>query len=169
MKKTILLFTAMSIFSITLAKPIFDFATHVVNVYDGDTLRVEQVLSWKLVNTKIRTLWIDAPELYHTWMVVKEYKFYWCWKQAKQVAEKFLLNKQVKIYSDSLSKNRWKYDRLLRYVYVPLPYKGKTIYLPYGAIMVYLGYAKVYEYENFSYKKLYEKLQNMAKKAHRWI
>jgi len=169
MKKVLWISLIVWIFSFTFAQPLFHFSTHVVKMYDGDTVRVQQNLSWNIVDTKIRTLWMDAPELYHTWMVVKDYKFYWCWKKSKDIAAKFLLNKTVKVYSDTLAKNKWKYGRLLRYIYVPLPYKGKTIYLPYGAIMVYLGYAKVYEYEKFTYKKLYEKLQNMAKKAHRWM
>ena len=169
MKKLLWITLIAWVFSISFAQPLFHFSTHVVKMYDGDTVRVQQNLSWNVVDTKIRTLWMDTPELYHTWMVVKDYKFYWCWIKAKDVAAKFLLNKTVKVYSDTLAKNSWKYHRLLRYIYVPLPYKGKTIYLPYGAIMIYLGYAKVYEYEKFTYKKLYEKLQNMAKKAHRWI
>ena len=148
----------------TFANSVFDFDAKVVNVYDGDTIWVEH----ENLDTKIRILGIDTPELDHG-QKHKSWKMYRCGQQAKKFAERYLLNKKVLIYKDTLSKNKWKYHRLLRYVYVPVYINWKKKYLPYGFLAVYYGWAKVYKRENFQNKKIYYRLQSIAKKYKRWI
>ena len=163
--KKIFVFIVLFLFSsFSFWVSLFDFSWKVEKIYDGDTIRVNN----QNVDIKIRLLWIDTPELYH-WQKVKTYKFYGCWEKSKNIAVKLLLNKYVKVYKDSLAKNRWKYGRILRYIKIPLKYRWKLIDVDYGAIMVYLWLAKVYKRENFENKSLYYKLQDIAKKHKRWI
>lgn len=159
-KKIFSFFIFVFIFNFSFAKLIFDFTWKVVNVVDWDTIWVET----RNRDIKIRLLWIDAPEILHSWTRIKYYKFYWCWNKAKKFSEKLLLWKVVKIYKDSLAKNKDKYWRYLRYVFVNLNINWKTINIPYWAIALYKGMARVYKYENFTLKKIYFKLENIAKK-----
>jgi endonuclease YncB( thermonuclease family) len=80
-----------------------------------------------------------------------------------------LSGKVVKIYYDTLAKNKDKYGRLLRYVFIPYKYKDKKYWLPYGAFAIYKGWAKVYKYEDFVLKRIYYKLEDIAKKKRRGI
>lgn len=164
--KSLKLFLFFSLFfSFSYAKIIFDFTWKVVHIYDWDTIRVET----PKITYKIRILWIDTPELLHPWIKVKNYKFYWCGEQAKKFAIKYLSGKIVKVYYDSLAKNKDKYNRWLRYVFIKFKNKWKTYWLPYWSIALYKWMAKVYKYENFTLKKIYYKLEHIAKSKKIWI
>ncbi len=150
---------------ITLAYPKFDFTWKVVNIYDGDTIRVEH---WNIVD-KIRILGIDSPEIIWPYTQIKPYKFYWCWDQAKNFAINLLSGKVVKVYYDTQAKKTDKYWRKLRYLFLPYNKNWTIIYIPYGALAIYKWYAKVYKNENFALKKAYYRLQNIAKNKKIWI
>ncbi len=164
-KKILFILASIFFVHIWLANLIFDFTWKVVNVVDWDTIWVET----KNMDVKIRILWIDAPEILHSGIPVKFYKFYWCWIQSKEFAEKLLLGKIVKVYRDSISKNRDKYGRYLRYVFIPLNLHNKRVYLPFGAISLYKWMSRVYRYENFILKNIYFKLEKIAKHKRIWI
>ena len=150
---------------LNFAKIIFDYTWIVVKIDDWDTFRIQH--NW--VVSKIRVLWIDTPELIHPWLGIKSYKFYWCWKQASEFAIKLLSWKVVYVYKDSLAKNKDKYYRFLRYVFITVNYKWKRIKLPYGMLAIYKWRAKVYKRENFTLKQLYYKIEKIAKTKHIWI
>lgn len=163
-KKIIISLLFVISFSFVFAKPVFDFDAKVIKVYDWDTIWVK----FHNKKIKIRILGIDTPEIYH-WQKIKLYKNYWCANQAKNFAIKYLLWKEVKVYHDSLAKNRWKYNRLLRYIYIPVKVGNTKKYIPYGSLALYYWFAKVYKWENFSLKSNYFKLENIAKYKKIWI
>lgn len=82
----------------------------VVSFSDGDTIRVD-------MNGKtetIRFIGVDTPETHDPRKVVQ------CFGQAAAAYTKQLIgNNPVRLDADPLSTNRDKYDRLLRYVYLP--------------------------------------------------
>ena len=158
MKKIYLFLIFIFTFSFTFAKPIFENSGVLNYVVDWDTFYIN--------HQKIRIIWIDSPEIYYH-QKIKSYKFYGCWDSVKKKVAIFFKNRTIKLYRDRLSKNIDKYKRPLRYVYIWLHYKWKIVYIPYWAVAVYLWWAKVYKWENFTYKKLYYKLEKMAKKAKR--
>jgi len=165
MKRIIIFFFLSIFFNIWFGKIVFDFTWKVVKVDDWDTIWVET----KKADYKIRILWIDTPEIMAPYTKIKKYKFYWCWDEAKKFAEKILLNNVVRIYYDDLSKKKDKYGRFLRYAFVKIRYKWRYIWLPYGALAIYKWRARVYKYENFTLKRVYYKLENIAKSRHIWI
>ena len=164
MKKLVVLVVMFALIWYSFAFSKLDFSWKVVKVYDGDTFWIEN----NNLDTKIRVLWIDSPEIYHN-QKIKSYKFYGCGQQAQKFAEKLLLNKNIYLYSDSLAKNRWKYHRLLRYAKIPITINWKKKYFDFWAIMIYNGWAKVYKWEKFTKKSWYYKLEKYAKKHKRWI
>ena len=131
---------------------------------------VEKVYDWDTVLTdklgKIRLLWIDAPEVYHPWWTkIKSYKFYWCWNKSKQLAEKYLYHKNILFCKDSISNNKWKYGRYLRYAMI-LSWDQQ---IPFWYISISKWMAQVYKYANFSRKEKYQELEKKAKQKHIWM
>lgn len=132
---------------------------YVEQVYDGDT--VKAVKLWK-----VRLLWIDAPEVYHPWWtVVKSYKFFWCWNEAKKIADKYLLHKKLLFCKWELSQDKWKYWRKLRYVMI----KTWNTLIPFWKYLLETWYAKVYKYANSQYKKEYLKIEKYNKLHKKWV
>lgn len=83
---------------------------HVVEFIDGDTVAVD------MAGTKetIRLIGIDTPETHDPRKQVQ------CFGEAAANFTKNLIgSNNVRLESDSLSTNRDRYDRLLRYVYLP--------------------------------------------------
>lgn len=116
----------------------------VVEVIDGDTIRVE-------FNNQIETvrlLGIDTPEI-----IPPEECF---GMEASQKAKELLEEQNVYLISDPLSSDTDKYDRLLRYVFLP---KGEFI----NAELVKQGYAFNYIYEPFQFMKQFDYLEKQAK------
>jgi len=129
---------------------------YVEKVYDGDTVL------WKKL-WKIRLIGIDAPEIFHPgWTKVKSYKFFGCWEEAKKIADKFLLHKNILFCSDSIVKDRWKYGRHLRYAMI----KSWGILEPFWKYLLKTWYAKVYKYADCKYKKEYEAIEKENKAEH---
>ncbi len=129
---------------------------YVEKVYDGDTVLWQKL--WK-----IRLLGIDAPEVYHPWWTkIKSYKFFGCWEKAKQIADKKLLHKNILFCSDSITKDKWKYGRKLRYAMI----KSWNTLEPFWEYLLKTWYAKVYKYADCKYKKQYEAIEKINKAEH---
>ncbi len=82
----------------------------VTQVYDGDTIAV-------LMNgteEKIRLIGVDTPETHKPDTPVQCYG-----PQASDFSTKALLGQNVRLEADPLGDNRDRYNRLLRYVYLP--------------------------------------------------
>lgn len=80
--------------------------------YDGDTIGVD--MNGRL--EKIRMIGVDTPETHHPKKPVQ------CFGQAASDFTKRIVSEQgsaVRLEADPLSSNRDRYDRLLRYVYLP--------------------------------------------------
>ncbi|MBI3624362.1 thermonuclease family protein [Candidatus Saccharibacteria bacterium] len=83
---------------------------HVSIFYDGDTIAVNM----NGVNEKIRLIGVDTPETHDPRKALQ------CFGQAAAVFTKQLIgNSSVRLEADALSSNRDRYNRLLRYVYLP--------------------------------------------------
>jgi micrococcal nuclease len=82
----------------------------VVEVYDGDTIGVHM----DGTTEKIRLIGVDTPETHHPNKPVQ------CFGQAaSDYTTKNLSSKTVRLEADPMGDNRDRYDRLLRYVYLP--------------------------------------------------
>lgn len=83
---------------------------HVVKVEDGDTITVDM----NGTSERIRFIGIDTPELHDPRKPVQ------CFARAAKDYNKSLIGQNpVRLEADPLSTNRDRYDRLLRYVYLP--------------------------------------------------
>lgn len=131
---------------------------YVKKVYDWDTVLAEHL--WK-----VRLLWIDAPELYHPSLTYKDYKYYGCWQESTEIANKKLEWKKIIFCSDKLSKDKWKYGRKLRYAMI----NSWTQLIPFWLYLLKTWYTKVYKYAPFKYKKEYLTIEKKLKKAKIWV
>jgi len=119
----------------------------VVGVIDGDTIKVER---FARVET-VRLLGIDTPE------VPNPYKPEGCFgDEARQKTKELLDGRNVYLIPDSLSSDRDKYGRLLRYVFLP---NGEFI----NANLISEGYAFNYIYEPFQFMKYFDYLEKQAR------
>ncbi len=119
----------------------------VINVIDGDTIQVE--LNSKIEN--IRLLGIDTPE------ITSPYTEEECFGQeAKEYLKQLLENKEVYLIPDKQSSDQDKYDRLLRYVFLP---DGLFV----DAELIKNGFAYNYIYEPFEFMKYFDFLEKEAR------
>lgn len=119
----------------------------VVEIVDGDTIKVEMNHQIETV----RLLGVNTPE------VSNPNKPEECFgKEASAKAKELLTNKEVYLVPDLQSSDRDKYDRLLRYVFLP---DGKFI----NADLIKEGYAFNYIYEPFQFMKQFDYLEKQAK------
>ena len=150
LKKSILLFLAffVSPFSLVYADSI---PAYVVRVVDGDTITVR--LQNKYIE-KVRLLGIDSPELRDPKTSVAQ-----CFaQQAAGELSKKIMRKDIILESDSLSKNRDVYGRLLRFVRVPSA--KNTV----NEELVADGLAKVYRRSPTSRSASFDSAEKKAKK-----
>ena len=122
----------------------------VVNVIDGDTI---QVKIGNKVET-VRLLGINTPE------VENPYRHQECFgPEASKETKELLTGKEVYLLPDPQAPNRGKYNRLLRYVFLP---NGEFI----NAELVKQGYAFEYTYDSqpFQFIKYFNYLENQARK-----
>ena len=121
----------------------------VVSVIDGDTIGAE-------VDGKtetVRLLGIDTPE------VDSPYTEEECFGQeAKEYATQLLNGREVYLIPDKQSSDRDKYDRLLRYVFLP---DGLFV----EAELIKKGYAYNYIYEPFEFMKQFDFWEKQAKES----
>jgi len=119
----------------------------VIEAIDGDTLRVKMNSQIEIV----RLLGIDAPE------VLSPYKEEECFgKEVHQNAKELLENQEIYLIPDSLSSDKGKYDRLLRYAFLS---DGRFV----NAELIKEGYAFNYIYEPFQFMKHFDYLEKQAK------
>lgn len=120
----------------------------VVRVIDGDTIQVKAVNGRYDKTERIRLIGINTPEIFSS----KE-----CFgEEAYQEAKKLLRGRTVYLIPDPLSSNRGRYDRLLRYVFLP---NGELV----NAELVKNGFAFNYIYEPFQFMKQFDYLEKQAK------
>lgn len=121
----------------------------VVNVIDGDTIEVEISDKQELV----RLIGINTPE------VDSPYTKQECFgPEASDYAKKLLDTKEVYLIPDSNGPNRDKYNRLLRYVFLP---NGLFI----NAEILKNGFAYNYIYEPFEFTKQFDFWEKKAKES----
>ena len=116
----------------------FGTTNKVTRVIDGDTFELE-------TGEKVRLIGVNAPEISDIFG-----------NEARQYLLNLIENKIVELKIDNISKDRDRYQRLLRYVF----FDGVDI----NKKMILDGYAFAYLKYNFSYSSDYKQAQLQAKK-----
>lgn len=114
-----------------------------VRIIDGDTFETE-------TGEKVRMIGINAPEISDIFG-----------QEAKQYLSDLIYNKVVELQTDNISKNRDRYQRLLRYVIID----GIDI----NKKMISDGFAFAYLKYHFSKSNDYEQAQIQAKETNKGI
>lgn len=110
----------------------------VATFYDGDTFGIK--MNGKV--EKIRLIGVDTPETHHPDIAAQ------CFGEKASTFTKDLVgSQQVRLEADPLSTNRDRYDRLLRYAYLP---DGRLI----NAEIIKSGYG--FAYTSFPFTKIDE-------------
>ena len=140
----IILFLASLNFSAAWAK---EEQAYVLYVIDGDTIGVS--IDGK--EERVRLIGIDAPEIVNE----KENKKAECFAdEATEKLKELILNKEIILINDSISDDKDKYNRLLRYIYLDD--------LDVSAELVKTGHAKAFLFFNFDKLEKYKKLAEQA-------
>ncbi|HSH18059.1 MAG TPA: thermonuclease family protein [Candidatus Saccharimonadales bacterium] len=127
----------------------------VVRFSDGDTITVD--MNGK--NETIRMIGVDTPETHDPRKPVQ------CYGPAASAFTKNTITaagSQVRLAGDSLSSNRDRYDRLLRYVYLP----DGTLF---NERLIREGYGFYYPYFPFTKEKEFEAAQKTAREGNKGI
>ncbi len=130
-------------------------------IYDGDTLKVENI-------GKVRLIGIDTPEskasprdrFYTQKFPISKKKLRDIASQAKQYNIRNIKGKQVRLELDQTRRD--KYDRLLAYVYLP---DGKML----NRILLKKGLATVFRRYDFRYKRDFLKIEKKARNNKRGL
>lgn len=125
-------------------------------VYDGDTLKVENI-------GKVRLIGIDTPEtkassrdyFYKRDFNIKPKKLRQIARQAKQYNIHYVKGTKVRLKLDQTKKD--KYNRTLAYVYLP---DGKML----NQLLLEKGLATVFRRYDFKDKKKFLKIEKKARK-----
>ena len=133
-----------------------ELAGRVVWVYDGDTLKIEDI-------GKVRLIGIDTPEskassrdrFYTKKYPITAKKLRKIARQAKNYNIQNVKDRRVTLELDHV--HRDKYDRLLAYVYLP---DGRIL----NRILLQKGLASVFRRYDFRYKKDFLKIEKKAQK-----
>jgi len=125
----------------------------VVRVVDGDTL----VVSIAGREERVRLIGVDTPETVHPQKPVKYFG-----KEASAFTKRMAEGAVVRLETDPGTADRDKYNRLLRYVYLP---DGKLL----NAEIIAQGYG--FAYTNYPFGKMEEfrKLEREAREASRGL
>ena len=121
----------------------------VKRVIDGDTFEAED-------GEKIRLLGVDCPELAHFGKPAEYFG-----KESTEFSRQNLEGKTVKLVKDSLNKDRDKYGRLLRYVYI-----NKQ---DFSWLLIEEGYGYALTTYPISKRDEYERAQNDAREGRRGV
>lgn len=119
----------------------------VVKVEDGDTITVD--MNGK--NEKVRFIGVDTPETKDPRKAVQCYG-----KKAAEFTKTQINNKRVRLEADEQNTNRDRYNRLLRYVYLP---DGILL----NAEIIKQGYGFAYTSFPFTKKDEFKKLEDYAR------
>jgi micrococcal nuclease len=112
----------------------------VIQIVDGDTIAIDM----NGVEEKIRFIGLDTPEKNHPEKPVQ------CFAQAAtEHLEDLMGNSRVRLESDPTNQNRDRYDRLLRYVYLPdgTLLNKQQILDGYGFAYLAFPFTKIAEFE----------------------
>ena len=123
-------------------------------VIDWDTIRV--FINWE--STKVRLIWIDAPESNDT-----RYGYTECYGQASSnYLTNLLSNKTVWLEYDSSQWKSDKYDRILAYIFLNWENINKKI--------IEDGYAREYTYNlPYKYQSDFKQAESSAKQSKKWL
>lgn len=126
----------------------------IIKIIDGDTVKI--IYNWK--KTSIRLLWIDTPESYKTRFGYKE-----CYgDEAKHYLTNLLSWQKIRLEFDKTQSKRWKYWRLIAYIY----YNNINM----NKLMVREWYAWEYTYDKaYKFQKLFKKDELYAKQHKIWL
>ena len=120
---------------------------YVLYVIDGDTI----IVNIDNMEYKVRLIGIDAPEIAN----IEENKKAECFAdESTKKLKELVLNKEIVLISDSLSDNKDKYNRLLRYIYIND--------LDINAEMIKNGYVKSFLFFPFDKQDEYGNLDSFA-------
>jgi endonuclease YncB( thermonuclease family) len=115
---------------------------HVVEFVDGDTV----VVNMSGNNETIRFIGVDTPETHDPRKAVQCFGL-----AASNFTKNYIGQNNVRLASDPLSSNRDRYDRLLRYVYLPTGQLVNAEIIKQGYGFAYLGFpfTKSEEFHNY--------------------
>lgn len=129
-----------------ISQPLPSGSYRVVSFSDGDTI----VVDMNGTNETIRFIGVDTPETHDPRKVVQCFG-----KAASNYTKELIGNNPVRLEADPLSSNRDRYDRLLRYIYLP---DGRLV----QAEILKNGYG--FAYTSFPFTKS-EEFSNYQKQA----
>lgn len=121
----------------------------IVEVYDGDTIAVD--MNGK--REKVRMIGVDTPETHDPRKAVQCFG-----ENASNYTHKLLQGKEVRLEADPTNQNRDRYDRLLRYVYLP----DNTLV---NAEIIRQGYGFAYTSFPFQKSDEFKELQRQAQET----
>lgn len=125
----------------------------VVRFSDGDTITVDM----NGQKETIRMIGVDTPETHHPNLPVQ------CYGAAASAFTKNLIGEsKVRLEADPTNQNRDRYDRLLRYVYLP---DGRLV----QEEIIRQGYGFAYTHFPFTKKGEFVALENQARSEHRGL
>lgn len=125
----------------------------VTEVYDGDTFAV----SMNGTTEKIRLIGVDTPETHKPNTPVQCFG-----PEASDFTKKILASADVRLEADPTGDNRDRYNRLLRYAYLP---DGRLL----QALLIEDGYGFAYLSFTFTKKTEFADLQEQAKASNRGL
>jgi micrococcal nuclease len=125
----------------------------VVRVVDGDTLIV-RIFGGK---ERVRLIGVDAPE-----SVRPDAPVEWFGEEASAFTKRLAEGKSVRLVGDPRTANRDKYNRLLRYVYLP---DGRHL----NAEIIRQGYGHAFTWHPFSKLNEFRALEREAREAKRGL
>ena len=125
----------------------------VTRVVDGDTLEVS--IAGRI--EKVRLIGVDTPETVHPQKPVEYFG-----KEASAFTRRMVEGKTVRLEPDTQNTNRDKYNRLLRYVYLP---DGRLL----NAEIISQGYGHAYTRFPFSKMEEFRALEREAREANRGL
>lgn len=125
----------------------------VIQIFDGDTISVNMNGG----EEKIRLIGVDTPETHDPRKSVE------CFGQAaNKFTSELVGQNSVRLESDPLSTNRDRYDRLLRYVYLP---DGQLVNLE----IINSGYGFAYTHFPFTKSEVFKAAEVLAKQEGRGL
>lgn len=125
----------------------------VTRVVDGDTIKVQIGRKTETV----RLIGVDTPESVHPERPVEYFA-----KEASAFTKRMALGQRVRLEDDAECTNRDKYQRLLRYVYLP---NGKLL----NGEIIRQGYGFAYTKYPFSRMDEFRKLERKAREKGRGL
>lgn len=126
---------------------------HVIQILDGDTLSVNMNGG----EETIRLIGVDTPETHHPRKAVECFG-----KAASKFTSEVVGQNSVRLEADPLSTNRDRYDRLLRYVYLP---DGLLVNLE----IINSGYGFAYTHFPFTKSDIFKAAELLAKEEGRGL